>query len=101
MVQTKKLLISITTLLKKGSKLSIGGTNELKTGFFGRAFPKITLFLAISGTLSLSTRQKPGFFSRVVSLLGTLQSQLLIGKPISTIADQLPPFFTELVDVLI
>jgi ribosomal protein S18 acetylase RimI-like enzyme len=39
--------------------------NELKTGFFGRAFPKVTLFLAISGTLSLSTRQKPGFFSRV------------------------------------
>ena len=51
------------SLLKKGSKPSIGGANALKPRFFDRAFPEITLFLATSGTLSLSIRQKPGFFS--------------------------------------
>jgi len=49
----------------------IGGANALKTGVFDRAFPEITLFLAISGTLSLSIRQKPGFFSGVVDWIGS------------------------------
>jgi len=63
------------SLLKKGlSPIPIGSKPDTywavhwwgkrtKNRFFDRAFPEITLFLAIRGTLSLSIRQKPGFFS--------------------------------------
>jgi hypothetical protein len=65
-IKQSNLVKRKTSLLKKGSKPHIGGANASKTGFFYSAFPEITPFLAKSGTLSLSTRQKPGFFSGVV-----------------------------------
>jgi hypothetical protein len=45
------------------SYVSTEKRNASKTRFFDSAFPEIILFLAKSGALSLSTRQKPGFFS--------------------------------------
>jgi hypothetical protein len=56
---------------RAGRRTGAGQNSPKKPGFFVGAFPEMPPFLAKSGALSLSTRQKPGFFqwSRVTFLV--------------------------------